>query len=163
MNSSAYHWPKLVSLAVLTTKGEEDGLEAGKPISSGACSESSPTRHPWGLAGLFFSSYLGREGLMLLLEGRSWCASRLAAARGWCESVSRHQQGQGEQPGGGCRLGGAVVGSRWGCVAKSLVAALSVAVGRPFIIRCATSHRSTAITGFLRLPNNVSCKLCLLS
>lgn len=106
MNSSAYHQPKLVSLAMLTTKGEEDGLEPGKPISS------APLGTPEGWQGSSSAPYLGREGLMLLLKGRSWCASQLAAARGWCESVSRHQQGQGEQPGGGCRLGGAVVGSR---------------------------------------------------
>lgn len=56
MNTSADHQPELVSLATLTTKGERDGLEPGKSISSAAYRESSPAGHPRGLAGLFFSS-----------------------------------------------------------------------------------------------------------
>lgn len=49
MNSSVYHQSKLVSSAMLTTKGEEDGLEPEKSISSAACSKSSPTGHPFQL------------------------------------------------------------------------------------------------------------------
>lgn len=101
MNTSAYHQPKLLSLARLTTKGEDDGLEPGRPISPAACSESWA---PQGWQGLFPAPCLTGECLLLLLQGCSWCAAQLAEAPARCGRISRHQHGKGEQLWGGCHL-----------------------------------------------------------
>lgn len=148
MNTSADHQLELVSLATLTTKGEEDRLEPGKSISSAAYREDSPTGHPQGLAGLFFSSLpLERQTnafawrMFMVCLPASWGPSMV-----WEYFVVSAREGEKVGRQMPPLMGDVGKLSCWRCLAKILVAALTVALGMPFITDGATCHQPSAIT-----------------